>query len=81
MNTQLYTHATCIEHDPGSYHPECPDRLRAVMQGLEAEDFQYLERHEAPVIDMQDVERVHQSDYVQAVIDNVPKEGLSLIHI
>lgn len=75
MNTQLYTHATCIEHDPGSYHPECPDRLRAVMQGLEAEDFQYLERHEAPVIDMQDVERVHRSDYVQAVIDNVPKEG------
>ena len=31
MTTLLYTHEACLAHDPGSYHPESPDRLRAVM--------------------------------------------------
>jgi len=47
MTTLLYTHPICIEHDPGRGHPECPDRLRAVMQGFEDDDFKALERHEA----------------------------------
>ena len=28
MTTLLYTHAACLEHDPGQYHPESPARLR-----------------------------------------------------
>ena len=44
MTTLLYSHPACIEHDPGAYHPERPDRLRAVMAGLEDEAFQHLSR-------------------------------------
>jgi acetoin utilization deacetylase AcuC-like enzyme len=27
----LVTHPACLDHDPGTGHPECPDRLRAVL--------------------------------------------------
>jgi len=76
MTTLFYTHPVCIEHDPGSYHPECPDRLRAILDGLEDEEFQFLHRHEAPEIDMKRVELVHKPDYVELIMDNVPKSGL-----
>ena len=35
MPTALITHPACLEHDTGPYHPECPDRLRAVLAALE----------------------------------------------
>ena len=59
MTTLLYSHPICIEHDPGPGHPECPDRLRAVMAGFEDEDFAALERLEAPVIDLKEIEPLH----------------------
>jgi len=75
MTTLFYTHPVCIEHDPGSYHPECPDRLRAILDGLEDEEFQFLHRHKAPEIDMERVKLVHKPDYVELIMDNVPKSG------
>jgi len=75
MSTRLYSHEACVEHDPGGMHPECPDRLRAVMAGLEDDEFSHLEHCEAPKIDLKMVERVHKSDYVELVMDNVPAEG------
>ena len=35
MPTALITHPACLRHDTGPYHPECPDRLRAVLAALE----------------------------------------------
>ena len=75
MATQLYSHPACIEHDPGAHHPECPDRLRSVLAGLEAEEFKHLRRIEAEEIDLGTVKAVHQSQYVELIMDNVPNEG------
>ncbi len=75
MATLLYSHPICIEHDPGRGHPECPDRLRAVMAGFEDEDFSALERHEAPMIDLKEVEQVHQGYYIEQIFDNMPADG------
>lgn len=75
MTTLLYSHPACIEHDPGAYHPERPDRLRAVMGGLEAEAFQHLCRVEAPIVDLADVKRAHDVGYVDMIMDNVPIHG------
>lgn len=75
MTTFLYSHPACIEHDPGEYHPERPDRLRAVMSGLEDEKFQHLHREEAPIVDLADVKLVHEADYVDMIMDNIPTEG------
>ena len=75
MTTLLYSHASCIEHNPGEFHPESPDRLRAVMSGLDNEEFEHLEHLEAPIIDVDSIKRVHQSEYVERILDNVPQEG------
>ncbi|HZS83420.1 MAG TPA: histone deacetylase family protein [Stellaceae bacterium] len=75
MTTLLYTHPACLEHDPGSYHPECPDRLRAVMAALDAEEFAALERREAPRADLADIARVHPRQYIDAVLAAVPASG------
>ena len=48
MTTALITHPACLGHDPGEWHPECPDRLRAVLGALEAEEFAPLLRETAP---------------------------------
>ena len=39
MTTLLLTHPRCLDHDMGPYHPECPDRLRAVLNALDAAEF------------------------------------------
>ena len=50
MTTLLYSHPTCLEHDPGRHHPESPARLRAVLAALDGPEFARLERREAPEI-------------------------------
>jgi acetoin utilization deacetylase AcuC-like enzyme len=75
MTTLLFTHPACLEHDPGSYHPESPDRLRAVLAALEGEEFAAVERREAPRVDRADLARVHPHGYVEAVLEAVPASG------
>ena len=48
MPTALITHPACLRHDAGPYHPECPDRLRAVLAALETPEFADLLRESAP---------------------------------
>jgi acetoin utilization deacetylase AcuC-like enzyme len=75
MNTALFTHPACIEHDPGFGHPECPDRLRAVMQALEHEDFLFLARHEAPAATRDQLSLAHPADHVDRVLASIPPSG------
>lgn len=37
MPIPVYTHPSCLEHDPGPDHPETPDRLRAVLHRLRSD--------------------------------------------
>jgi acetoin utilization deacetylase AcuC-like enzyme len=75
MNTALFTHPACIEHDPGFGHPECPDRLRSVMQALEHEDFLFLARHEAPQATRDQLLLAHPADHVDRVLAAIPPAG------
>lgn len=75
MTTLLYTHESCIDHDPGLHHPERPDRLRVVLHRLSEDEFAGLERREAPQGDVTDIERVHPGDFVAAVLNAVPSSG------
>jgi acetoin utilization deacetylase AcuC-like enzyme len=75
MTTLLYTHEACLEHDPGSYHPESPDRLRAVLAALGREEFAGLERREAPRAELDEVARVHPRAFIEEVLAAVPQRG------
>src|SRR5258707_3548487 len=75
MTTLLYSHAACLDHDPGSYHPESPERLRAVLAALSAEEFAPLDRREAPRAALDDIARVHPRGYIDAVLAAIPSSG------
>ncbi|MSP00045.1 MAG: histone deacetylase family protein [Acetobacteraceae bacterium] len=75
MATALITHAACLEHDPGPYHPESPDRLRAVLAALDAPEFAGLIREEAPRATMEQLVRVHPAKIVDAILAVRPEAG------
>jgi acetoin utilization deacetylase AcuC-like enzyme len=75
MTTLLFTHRACLEHDPGPYHPESPDRLRVVLEALEAPEFARLERREAPEAALEDLIRVHPRGFVERLLAAVPESG------
>jgi acetoin utilization deacetylase AcuC-like enzyme len=75
MTTLLYTHAACLEHDPGQYHPECPARLEAVLSALSAAEFAALDRREAPQAALDDLVRVHPRQFVDRLLAAVPQAG------
>jgi acetoin utilization deacetylase AcuC-like enzyme len=75
MTTLLYTHPSCLEHDPGQYHPETPARLKAVLEGLSAPEFAALERREAPQAALDDLIRVHPRRFVERLLAAVPTAG------
>jgi acetoin utilization deacetylase AcuC-like enzyme len=79
MTTLLYTHEACLSHDPGAFHPECPDRLRAVMAALAAPSFAGLERRVAPVAALDDIARVHPRRHIDALFKTMPGEGYAPI--
>lgn len=68
MSTLLISHPSFLEHDPGEYHPECPDRLRAVMAAFEDESFALLERALAPPATLEQLLRVHPQTYVETIL-------------
>lgn len=78
MSVALITHPACLEHDNGPWHPECADRLRAVLRALETEEFLPLLRESAPQASEEQLTRVHPADYVQAILAIRPDPGDSV---
>jgi acetoin utilization deacetylase AcuC-like enzyme len=75
MSVLLLTHRACLLHDPGDDHPECPDRLRAVLKALDQEEFSGLIRGQAPEATVEQLCRVHPPHYVEAILGIRPPEG------
>lgn len=75
MTTLLYTHPDCLDHDPGPSHPECPDRLRAIMTALDAPAFAALDRREAPRATLDQVALMHPRAHVERTLARIPDVG------
>ncbi len=76
MSTLLLSHPACLEHLTPLGHPERPDRLRAIEQALEDEKFQMLVREQAPVAPAEIIALCHPMDYIEAIRDASPEEGM-----
>ena len=75
MPVALITHPACLEHDPGAWHPECPDRLRYVLRALEGEEFLALLRESAPQASEEQLTRAHPAGYVREILAIQPGPG------
>ena len=76
MPTLLVTHSACLCHLTPAGHPERPDRLRAIDRALESERFQMLGRMQAPTAELDAIARCHPMDYIAALRDATPKQGM-----
>jgi acetoin utilization deacetylase AcuC-like enzyme len=80
MHTAFITHPNCREHDAGPWHPEAPGRLAAIEDHLIATGLDALLRHvEAPEVTPEQLLRVHDGDYLDALTARSPEHGL--IHV
>ena len=76
MAIAFLTHADCLKHEMGAWHPERPERLTAIEDQLIASGIgQFLARYEAPLASDEQLARVHPLEYVRAVRSAAPQEG------
>ncbi len=76
MSTLLIAHDASLNHLTPPGHPERPDRVRALNRVFEQEQFATLAREQAPMGERADIVRVHPEDYVAALDEAMPEEGL-----
>ena len=69
----IFTHPSCLLHAPGAGHPESPDRLRAVLRGLEAPEFAHLQRVAATPAPRALIDRVHPGIEFAQVFAHAPR--------
>lgn len=74
--TAWVTHEACARHEMGERHPERPARLHAIAEefvndGLAA----LLHRMPAPLATLEELQRVHRRDYVDAIVEASPEAG------
>jgi hypothetical protein len=66
--TGYFSHKDCWKHEMGPGHPECPERLDAIEDRLLITGvFDGLERVEAPLASLADVELAHDRMHVAAL--------------
>jgi acetoin utilization deacetylase AcuC-like enzyme len=75
MAVALYTHLDMLDHRPGDGHVESPERLRAVVDALNDDPNLELEALDAPLVDVEDLLRVHPQAFVDAVFAAAPSSG------
>jgi acetoin utilization deacetylase AcuC-like enzyme len=71
----LLTHHDCLGHENFEDHPECPDRLRAVLGALEAEEFCGLLREAAPAATEAQLLLAHRPEHVARILSIRPRPG------
>jgi len=77
MQTAYISHPLCLRHEMGAYHPECPARLQAIEDQLIASGLlHYLQHHDAPAATREQLLRVHDANYLDAIEASVPQHGL-----
>ena len=76
MATAYITHPDCLRHEMGSGHPESPDRLGAVNEHMRASGLlEQVRALEAPLVETDNLKRVHRAAYVDLIFEHAPTEG------
>ena len=79
MPTLFVTHPACLEHRTPAGHPERPDRLRAISEVLGRPEFSALTRAEAPAAPLATIALCHPMDYIEAIREATPQQGMARI--
>ena len=76
MTTAYITHSDCLLHEMRPDHPERPARLSTIHEQMQSSGLMSgLRSLEAPLAHIDDLKRVHASDYVDLIFEHAPAEG------
>ncbi len=76
MPTVYFSHSDCLLHEMGEWHPESPQRLRAIEDQLIASGLSGLiARRDAPLASIDDIRRVHSEAVVERIRTHLPGQG------
>ncbi len=76
MIATLISHPSCLQHHMPAGHPECPERIDAIMNQLTANGIDgLLYQREAPIATDEQLLRVHTLAHLHAITRAVPTEG------
>lgn len=77
MSLIIIQHEDCLRHNSGPTHPESPQRVKAVLSGLEGlNDLQYLP---APHASPEQILRAHPAQFWADLTSREPSEGIITI--
>ena len=77
MQTAYINHSACLRHEISSWHPESPNRLRAIDDQLIANHLaDHLMHRHAPKVGRSELILVHDPAYVDAIFAASPSEGI-----
>lgn len=81
MTVCIISHPECLLHEmpvvAGDAHPESPERIDAISNQLVSSGLDYVLMHrDAPLVTQEQLERVHDRDYLEALVEKLPQDGL-----
>ena len=76
MTTCIFTSNSSIKHDTGPGHPECSERIPAILAGLKKIQSQKLIWKEIGSFDEKYIELTHSQKYLEKINQSFPKEDL-----
>ena len=79
MATALITHPAFLLHEVPPGHPERPARLSEVLKVLDAPEFGALLRVSAPEASLAALALVHDSDFVEELLEAMPLSGYAQV--
>lgn len=80
MATAYITHQDCCRHEMGSFHPESPERLKAIHAYLKKSGLTDRLTHlQAEPATIRQLERIHPAKYVANLRLSQPRQGLTSI--
>jgi acetoin utilization deacetylase AcuC-like enzyme len=79
VTTCIFTTDSSVQHDTGPGHPECPERIPSIINGLKKIQSQKLIWEKVRSFDDKYIKLTHSEKYFEKINQSFPKEGLAFL--
>jgi acetoin utilization deacetylase AcuC-like enzyme len=79
VTTCIFTAVSSIQHDTGPGHPECPERIPSIINGLKKIQTPKLIWKGVESFDEKYIKLTHSEKYFEKINQSFPKEGLAFL--
>ncbi len=79
MTTCIFTADSSTQHETGPGHPECPERIPSIINGLKRIQSKNLIWKDVGSFDEKYIKLTHSEKYLEKINQSFPKEGLDFL--